>query len=333
MTSVGLVLGAGGISGFAYHTACLAVLQRLTSWDPRTAEIIVGTSAGSGVAATLRGGVPANASLDRMLSVPTNPRSMARLRELSGREQAAERSLNLRFAPAAPRLALREATRGPFARPSRLMAGLLPAGSVRTDGIGDRAAELHHGIWPDEAMWINAVRLTDGQLVVFGRDRTDISVAAATEASSAIPGYFRPVLIDGDRYVDGGIHSPTNADLLVDQDLDLVVVISPMSGQSFGDMARSLNGVIRMASRHRLNTEVKALRQSGKEVLVLEPSLDEIRAMGPTMMDPTKVINTVLQTSSAARTALTEAAVGDELDLLRKAALEHPSPPDVRLPQ
>ena len=39
-------------------------------------------------------------------------------------------------------------------------------------------------------------------------------MATAVEASSAIPGFFQPVLIDGVRYVDGGAHSPTNADLL-----------------------------------------------------------------------------------------------------------------------
>lgn len=333
MTSVGLVLGAGGLSGFAYHTACLAVLQRLTSWDPRTADIIVGTSAGSGVAATLRGGVPANESLDRMLSVPANPRSMARLRELSGREHDATWSSRLRYVPSSPRLALREAIRGPFLRPVRLAAGLLPSGSVRTDTIGDRAAELHHGVWPEDPMWITAVRLSDGELVVFGRDRMDVSPAAATEASSAIPAYFKPVRIDGERYIDGGIHSPTNADLLVDQDIDLVVIVSPMSGRTFQAMARSVNGVMRLASKRRLTREVKQLRDAGKEVLVLEPSLDEMRAMGATLMDPTKVVNTVLQTSSAARTALTEAEVGDELDLLRKAALESPSPRDVALPE
>lgn len=333
MTSVGLVLGAGGLAGFAYHTACLAVLQRLTGWDPRTAEILVGTSAGSGVGATLRGGVPADASLDRALSVPTNPRSMARLRELSGREVAARSGPTFRFAPAAPGLALREAIKGPFARPVRLLTGLAPVGRVRTDMIGDRAADLHRGVWPDATLWITAVRLSDGELTVFGRDRTDVSVAAATEASSAIPGFFRPVVIDGERYVDGGVHSATNADLLAGRKLDLVVVVSPMSGRSHAAMARTLNGPMRLYCRRQLDKEVAQLVESGTEVLRLEPSLEEMRAMGPTLMDPTRVVTTVLQTSSAARTALTERDVGHQLDLLRKAALEHPSPPDVELPE
>ena len=51
----------------------------------------------------------------------------------------------------------------------------------------------------------------------------------------------------------------------------------------------------------------RAIKNDGSEVLVVEPSLDEMRSMGPTLMDPTRVLNTVLQTSNAARLTLTEA--------------------------
>ena len=45
MTRVGLVLGGGGIVGMAYHGAVLAGLEDATGWDPRDAEVVVGTSA------------------------------------------------------------------------------------------------------------------------------------------------------------------------------------------------------------------------------------------------------------------------------------------------
>ncbi len=333
MTSVGLVLGAGGLAGFAYNTAALAVLQRLTGWDPRTADLIVGTSAGSNVGALLRGNVPVSDALDRILTVPTNPRSMARLRELSGREQHARDQAVFRFAPQAPGLAVKELLRGPFARPTRVVSGLLPAGRIRTEVIGDRAAELHHGRWPARPLWIPAVRLSDGERVIFGRDRTDVGVGTASEASSAIPSFFRPVPIEHDRYIDGGIHSPTNADLVVDQKFDLVVIVSPMSGTPLPALAQTLNGGLRVLSKHVLCREVRDITEQGTPVLVVEPSLDEMRAMGPTLMDPTRIVNVVLQTSSAARLALTEEDVGDELDLLRKAAEENPSPQDVAYPE
>src|ERR1700730_8714263 len=56
---VGLVLGAGGSVGVAYHGGVLGAIEEVTGWDPRTAEVIVGTSAGSITAAMLRAGVPA----------------------------------------------------------------------------------------------------------------------------------------------------------------------------------------------------------------------------------------------------------------------------------
>ena len=57
---VGLVLGAGGVTGLAYHVAALAAFDHDLGWDPRTADIVVGTSAGSVVAALLRRGIPAS---------------------------------------------------------------------------------------------------------------------------------------------------------------------------------------------------------------------------------------------------------------------------------
>ena len=317
MTSVGLVLGGGGITGFAYHTTALSILQQLTGWDPRTADVIVGTSAGANIGGLLRGGVPIGESLDELLTVPTNPRSMERMRELSGREQGR----SLRILPTSVNLAARELLRGPFIRPGRVLSGLVPAGNIRTDSIGDRMIELHPDGWPDETFMVTAVRLSDGERVVFGRDRTDVDVGSATEASSAIPGFFRPVWIDGHRYVDGGVHSHTNADLLNDHDnLDVIVVVAPMSVNNPSDALLTANGGLRLFWRNQLASEVKALRSLGHKVIVIEPNGDEIRAMGPTLMDPTRVVNVVLQTSSAAKVALTAEQLGGHLDVLRTAA-------------
>jgi NTE family protein len=55
---VGLVLGAGGTVGAAYHAGALAALQHDLGWDARDAAVVVGTSAGSIVGSLLRLGVP-----------------------------------------------------------------------------------------------------------------------------------------------------------------------------------------------------------------------------------------------------------------------------------
>ena len=313
---IGLVLGGGGIAGFAYLTTTLTVLQQMTGWDPRDAEVIVGTSAGANVGGFLRAGTPIGESLDDIMTLPANPRSMERLRVLSGRE--ADRTF--RLLPTSLKMAGREAMRGPFLRPSRIVSGLLPNGNVRTDTIGDRMIDLHGDEWPDRDLWITTVRLHDGERVVFGRDRTDVDVGSAVEASSAIPGYFRPVTIDGFRYVDGGTHSPTNADLVLERDLDLIVIAAPMSVDSWSNGWMTLNGGLRMYWRAQVLREVAELEQAGHQVLLLEPSIEEARSMGPTMMDPTRIVNVVLQTSSAARSAITHDRLGEAGEILRRAS-------------
>ena len=56
MGRIGLVLGAGGVIGHAFHAGVLAALADDTGWDPRRADVIVGTSAGSIAGALLRAG-------------------------------------------------------------------------------------------------------------------------------------------------------------------------------------------------------------------------------------------------------------------------------------
>src|ERR1019366_430001 len=167
---VGLVLGAGGVAGSAFHAGVLAAIEEVTGWDPRRATVIVGTSAGSITATSLRAGLSAADLLAR----------------------AAVRPLE--------------------ARPLALVAGLLPEGTIGTDLIAAGIAGLALGSWPGQPLWVCAVRARDGRLVVFGRDSRP-PLPEAVAASCAIPGFFRPVSIDGDSYLDGGAHSPTNADV------------------------------------------------------------------------------------------------------------------------
>ena len=56
-TRVGLVLGAGGVVGQAYHAGVLAVLEHDYGFDARDVDMIVGTSAGSITGTLLRLGV------------------------------------------------------------------------------------------------------------------------------------------------------------------------------------------------------------------------------------------------------------------------------------
>ena len=73
MTRVGLVLGAGGVVGQAFPAGVLAALEHDLRWDPRTADVIVGTSAGSITASLLRGGVPASELAAWTVRAPLSP--------------------------------------------------------------------------------------------------------------------------------------------------------------------------------------------------------------------------------------------------------------------
>ena len=61
------------------------------------------------------------------------------------------------------------------------------------------------------------------------RARRAASLADAVAASCAVPGFYRPVRIGGRRYIDGGVHSLSNLDMLADLGLDLVICLNPTS--------------------------------------------------------------------------------------------------------
>jgi NTE family protein len=86
-------------------------------------------------------------------------------------------------------------------------------------------------------------------------------------ASSSMPGYATAVVVGDRSYVDGGLRSPTNADVLIHDKLDLALVLSPMtpdSGSNFG-----LTGILKCWAGRRLAREVRMLRRAGTEVIVL----------------------------------------------------------------
>jgi NTE family protein len=142
--------------------------------------------------------------------------------------------------------------------------------------------------WPERNLWLTAVRLRDGNRVVFGRPGAPpVPVADAVAASCAIPSFFEPVTIGGVAFVDGGAHSPTNADLLADRELDLVVVSSPMSVA--GNRLRpSLDLPARRLCRFYLGQEAARIRRRGVPVLAFQPTGDDLKLMGMNAMDPAR---------------------------------------------
>jgi NTE family protein len=124
----------------------------------------------------------------------------------------------------------------------------------------------------------------DWRRTVLGPRDATVSLSAALAASCAVPGYFAGVTLDGDSFVDGGVVSATNADLLADFDLDLVIVISPMTGYS---QWPSVSRAVRHSCRRILNTELRSLRRAGVPAVVIEPSVSVTRHMSMNFMSET----------------------------------------------
>lgn len=270
-----VVLGAGGLTGHAFHVGVLRTLQELTGFDARTADVLVGTSAGSYVAASLAAGLSAADQCAGLTGEPLSAEGTA-LQRRAGRLGPMPAPVTVRRRPLDPWAAVRR----PFRiRPGALVAGLLPAGRTSSSLLQRGAGALHGDTWPDRDLRICALRVRDGRRVVLGTPSapaTDVGTAVA--ASCAIPGYYQPVVIDGQAYVDGGAHSPTNADVLAKDGLDLVLVLSPMTaGPKHGARA---DLAVRLAFRSYLAREVATVRRSGAEVVVLQPSRLDLEAMG-----------------------------------------------------
>lgn len=283
MTSA-LVLGAGGLTGQAFHLGVLSALADRTGFDGRSAEIIVGTSAGSLVAAALAAGFSAadQAAMlhDEEVSAEGRQLLATRRAHADSLPRLEEEAGPARRGPLAPR-ALLAAARRPWAvRPGAVLSGLMPAGRTTTDGISRGIWRLHGAAWPDRQLRICAVRARDARRVVFGSPGApQVDVGTAVAASCAIPGYFAPVWVEGQPYVDGGGHSPTNADVLRADQPDLVVICSPMSFGPGGG-PRSPDALIRVAVRRYLAREVRLLRRQGSTVVVFQPSAQDLAAMG-----------------------------------------------------
>lgn len=311
MPRIGLVLGAGGVVGQAYHAGVLAALEHDYGWDPRTAEVIVGTSAGSITGSLLRAGVPASELAAWTVRAPLSDEGQV-LEEMFGAEHPElapfrVRDLVLRR-PSLPRPGMvLGAVRSPREfRPLRAAMSLLGPGEH--DIVSQLSTLGSSESWPAQELWITAVRREDGQFVVFGRDE-EAPLHLAVASSCAVPGYFAPVQIGASTYVDGGAHSPTNADLLADRDLDLVVVLSPMSGPT--RIPTDLYGASRLHSARLAAREVRSLRRRGTPVVVFRPGPAEQAAMGNDFLSANRVDDIVQEAffgggAHAARSALPE---------------------------
>jgi len=310
MSTVGLVLGGGGITGAAYEFAALMAIRMATGWNPDDADIIIGTSAGATVAAVTRA---------NRLSIET----------LTGGDHSRDQYIDHMN-----RFLLRKTRPTGFGRWIRhgLLPGLRNPGLAMAlggpapfdpGGIADYvehlAGPLAHS-WPEKRTLITAYDLEDRRLVVFGCDDAPrATLGQAVAASSAVPMVYQPVVIGGRTYVDGGVASGTSAHLIFEhtkQPLDFILIIAPMAGEVERDNARFYESLFDRLGAEALTRELEIIEATwpDTDVVVLRPDDAILAAARPNPMSVEQTIPTFLRTLTFLRRELAASHVSDLLN-------------------
>lgn len=278
-----LVIGCGGVLGGAWSIATLHALQQQLGWDAREAATLIGTSSGAVLSALLGAGV----AVERMLASQRGeapdcvwnhdhdsggvlpPLPAAAWPGLSLARLGLRREIPA-FTAATGLLPRGRADMRPFLR---LIDSVVPAGQ-----------------WaPHPATWIVGVDVASGARVAFGReDAPRLPLNLAVCASYGVPGWCPPVTWQGRSYLDGGIASPTSADLLLGRGIGEAIVLSPMASRASDRPRSPLARIERRVRRHMttiVDREVTQLERAGIRVIRLDPGPAELAAMGYNLMD------------------------------------------------
>ncbi len=329
----GLVLGGGGVLGGAWLVGALTALQEVHGLDPREAELIVGTSAGSVTAALLGAGISVEDLRAHQLGERPSDAALAAASWDHDTAVGGAHPPRPRLHPGSAALVTRNAARLHRLPPTAVLAALLPEGRGSLGAIGTFVAGLvPHGWAPHRGVRVVALDYDTGHRTVFGDARAPAAdLADAVMASCAIPGWYAPMTIGSHRYVDGGAWSATSADLLAGHGLDEVFVLAPMVSFAVDRPASLLARAERRwrgQVTRRCLREVAKVHAGGTEVTVLGPGPEDLVAMGPNLMSGDRrrqVLETSLRTSLA--------ALLDPAPLARLAPPPEPRPEPGALPE
>jgi len=239
---IGLVLGAGGTLGATWMVGALGAVQERVGRPLGGVDVVVGTSAGSVLAAALRYGMTPEALVEhqRGAESPDMPDLDALERE-SGRVPALPR---LRLG--SPRLMARAIRSPHLVHPHVAMSAWAPRGRREHHAlrrylhrlVQTRGAHAHARSspgsdtrWPERHTWIMAVDYGSGRRVAFGRPGApSAALPDAVVASCSIPGWYAPKQIDGRLYVDSvALDSPHNYDPFFSRCVELGVAVTDHS--------------------------------------------------------------------------------------------------------
>jgi NTE family protein len=306
-TRRGLVIGAGGIVGMAWTTGALVALEEVSGWDPRTAEVLVGTSQGAMLATFLASGIGTKELLAWYRKELPQGHPLRRRISANVAASGALPPLPLPW-PASPRLALRGLLRPRQVAPMTALSGLLPGGRGSAEAfVAPVDALVASGTWVGHAAtWLVAVDYDTGERVAFGSPGAPrTGIREAVRASCAVPGWTPPVVIGGRRYVDGGVFSSTSLDLAARHGLDEIIVLAPMASTTLArprSVSQGAEWLVRRTMSQKLKAESAVAAAAGTRVVPLCPGPEDLAGMGTNFMDPRQriqIFETSLRTSRA----------------------------------
>jgi predicted acylesterase/phospholipase RssA len=301
---IGLALAGGGPAGSIYEIGAVRALdEALDGIDFNDLPIYVGVSAGAFISSCLANGLT-TAQMCRAI-VKQEPGEHPFVPEtflIPAFGQYARAGLKL------PRLLLEAAwdyARNPrdhtvFESLTRLSRAL-PVGLFDNEPIREYLQKIF--TLPDRTddfrqlknrLVIVATDLDSGQPVRFGEPGLDhIPVSRAVQASTALPGLYPPVDIDGRHYVDGVLLKTVHASVALDEGADLVLCVNPIvpvdtiRSVELGVMRRGrladrglptvLSQTFRTIIHSRMGVGMAAYerRYTDQDVLVFEPRRDD----------------------------------------------------------
>ncbi|MFZ0173066.1 MAG: patatin-like phospholipase family protein [Acidimicrobiales bacterium] len=275
-----LVLGAGGLVGVAHHAGVVCALSDEIGFDESHADLVIGTSAGSAIAAYLRTGWTPEALMARASD----------LRDAAPGPIGGGALDLIRHGIGSAYVVARATVRMPSVlsvSPISILRRAFPAGVV-TMGEGPSILERElPRTWPERPLWLATYDLVSRRRVVLGRSGEPyVALSTAVRASCAIPGVYAPVRAADGVLVDGGAWSLTNLDLVTLAGCDTVICVAPMSY----DQKRPpdpRDRVIREVATRALVRATGRLQRQGIRVVTLSPGPKEVVVQGVNLMRST----------------------------------------------
>src|SRR6266545_3054053 len=295
-----LVLGGGGFTGGVYEIGALRALDLLTvNRTINQFDVYVGTSAGSFIASMVANGITPEEMMrviNHELPSPLRDISLGTLlRPNYGGFVRKSLTFPMRAAGVAREMLghLRELSVVDIA--AGLASGL-PTGIYTGHGIEHYVAEALSDTDRDTT-----------ERIVFGEGEwADVPISAAVAASGALPMIYEPVTINGREFIDGGIRSTTNVDVVVEHGAKFIIVINPLvpfvndfrkriptitgtRARHVSDMGFTAvgNQAFRVLSHERLHLAVQYWEQRypGVDIILIEPEVDDELMFGTSILD------------------------------------------------